>query len=118
MADGSTSDRLSFAMSNVPPSRSGKGRSSVFGDMGAMMWALGAPGFSSANGQNLNEWYYMQAIRQGRDPSTVLPFLKGGSGSGAASSTKNPIAGMPQWYQDWYNAKGKFGGVPPVQGLL
>lgn len=26
--------------------------------------------------------------------------------------------GFPQWYIDWYNSQGVYGGVPPVQGLL
>ena len=42
-----------------------------------------------------------------------------GAGDGAGNENGTPNFGnIPQWWQDWYNASGKYGGVPPVQGLL
>ena len=38
----------------------------------------------------------------------------GGTGTGSGAGT----GGLPQWWLDWYQAQGKHGGVPPVQGLL
>lgn len=28
------------------------------------------------------------------------------------------VGGFPQWYIDWFNSQGKYGGVPQVSGLL
>ncbi|MFM2004817.1 MAG: hypothetical protein RLZZ09_472 [Pseudomonadota bacterium] len=39
----------------------------------------------------------------------------GGTGTGDGSAS---FGNIPKWWQDWYNASGKYGGVPPVQGLL
>jgi hypothetical protein len=36
------------------------------------------------------------------------------SGGGRAAA-KGP---MPDWWMDWYNTQGKFGGVPPAPGAL
>lgn len=44
-----------------------------------------------------------------------------GSGSGSGTGTVFPntgTAGLPAWWVEWYNKEGKFGGTPPVQGLL
>lgn len=103
--------RLQYALKNAPGGKNG------LSPLHAFMWAFGAP--VQVGGQNLDELFYMNAVRQGQNPSSAMPWLNGGDSSGGASTAaKNPIAGMPQWYQDWYNSQGKFGGVPPVQGLL
>lgn len=109
MAEFDTGQRLEFAFKNAP--RSSRGG---FGMLGPAMWAMGVP-FA---GQGLNAHYFMQAIRNGQDPSQFMPWLNGNSNSEGGDSATNPIAGMPQWYQDWYNTQGKHGGVPPVEGLL
>ena len=103
--------RFQYALQNAPRGKNG------LSPLQAFMWAFGAP--VQVGGQNLDELFYMNAVRQGQNPFSAMPWLDGGNNSGEASSAAtSPIAGMPQFYQDWYNTKGKYGGVPPVQGLL
>lgn len=37
----------------------------------------------------------------------------GTGGSGGNSGQSPDLKGMPQWWIDWYNSQGKYGGVPP-----
>ena len=39
----------------------------------------------------------------------------GGMGSGGGESRSGSgSSALPAWWMDWYNSKGKFGGVPPM----
>ena len=51
----------------------------------------------------------------GPSQAAALPMMGGG---GKKPEDKDPLAGYPQWYKDWWHAQGQYGGVPPVQGIL
>lgn len=40
----------------------------------------------------------------------------GGTGTGGTGTAN--FGNLPPWWVQWYNEQGKYGGVPPVQGLL
>jgi hypothetical protein len=91
-----------------------------------IMYSLGMPGMSSIYADQ-----FMRNLRAGRPGYAGFPdwFTSqlGGGGSGTGGNGGGSSSGgggsanfgnIPQWWRDWYNAQGKHGGVPPVQGLL
>ena len=100
------------------------------GGMGGMAAMMGVP-FQQKTG---NQWMTFDPRSQSAYASGTTPTRGGG---GAASTSSNPttggdgpavdpaalgklgkVGGFPQWYIDWFNAQGKYGGVPQVSGLL
>lgn len=117
------SDRMQWVFDNAPKSAK-QGR---YAPLQLALMALGATNspFQSLFGGSLYNDFYNQAISRGQNPYETLPWLNGswgGSGAppggNATGGSSNPIGGMPQWYQDWYNSQGKTGGAPRVAGLL
>lgn len=117
MAEGNDLiERVKYAFENAP--REG----GAYGGMRSVLWAMGLP-TGVIGGPNLNEHFYMQAIRRGQNPYETLPWLNGGAKPGAGAGPTpdaSPVEanGLPKYYADWFRTRGKYGGVPPVQGLL
>jgi hypothetical protein len=89
-------------MSNLVYSLGWPGHSSIFSDMFQRNLMMGKPGYTG----------FPDRFQNGGGGT-------GGDGDGGGGGTNTPNFGkIPQWWIDWYNAKGKYGGVPPVQGLL
>lgn len=107
-------------MSNFFP----QGLSTFKGPNGALaniFYSFGMPVRTSGGTRSIYEDIFMRNLRAGRNPFEGLPDdMGGGSGSGGNSggSGSQNFGSIPQWWQDWYDAQGKHGGVPPVQGLL
>lgn len=111
MADSDRQSRLQYAFDNLPNSMT----SGFMGFAKPLLWAMGAP----TGGPDLNEYFYMQAIRRGQNPTEVLPWLNGSASQSKPKPGQDPnTKGLPPWYVDWMRTKGIYGGVPPVQGLL
>jgi hypothetical protein len=98
------------------------------GDLANVFYSLGVPVRTRGGTRSIYEDIFMRNLRAGRNPFEGLPDGmsggsggsgggSGGGGSGGGSGSQN-FGSIPQWWQDWYNAQGKHGGVPPVQGLL
>ena len=79
--------------------------------------------------QSIYQDTFMRNLRQGRPGYAGFPewFTSqpgggtgtgGGSGNGSGGSGSPDLSGLPAWWREWYNTSGKYGGVPPVQGLL
>lgn len=90
--------------------------------MTQIMYAIGMPVYSRANGgsRSIYEDMYMAAIRQGQDPYASLPWLNGSRKDAEKAPDTSPVEknGLPKYYADWFRERGKYGGVPPVPGLL
>ena len=71
-------------------------------------------------GGGLPAKFFNQAVSRGQNPMEVLPWMNGsrGGAGGTKPNAKDPLAGMPEWYREWYRTQGQYGGVPPVAGLL
>ena len=93
------------------------------GALANVFYSLGGPVMTPGGTRSIYEDIFLRNLRAGRNPFEGLPdSMSGGSGSGGNSggggSGSPNFGSIPQWWQDWYNASGKHGGVPPVQGLL
>jgi len=94
------------------------------GGLANVFYALGVPVRTQNGTRSVYEDIFMRNLRAGRNPFTGLPSDMGGApGSGSGGSTGGGsgtpnFGNLPAWWVDWYNAQGKHGGVPPVQGLL
>jgi hypothetical protein len=107
------------------------------GGMGGMAAMMGIP-FQQKTG---NQWMTIDPRSQSIYPSgtTPPPANRGGGpladsdgtgdgdpATGGDEAAVDPaklgkmgkVGGFPQWYIDWFNAQGKYGGVPQVSGLL
>ena len=99
------------------------------GGMGGMAAMMGVP-FQQKTG---NQWMTFDPRSQSAYASgTTPPPMRapatdpnapttGGDGPAvdpAALGKLGKVGGFPQWYIDWFNAQGKYGGVPQVSGLL
>jgi hypothetical protein len=85
-----------------------------------LFYSMGMPGvFTKGPGGMQKRSVYQdmmnQNLMEGRMPFTGFPEGWGeGSGSassGSSANKKNPLSGMPDWYQTWYNTYGKTGGL-------
>lgn len=110
------------------------------GPMGAMMGFMGLPYLSRGGGSDSAPHGSGPAPFQKMWPGGTDPNMGGGgSGNGqdptlggndpttggngpavdpAKLGALGKVNGFPQWYIDWYNSQGKYGGVPQVSGLL
>ena len=72
-----------------------------------VLYSMGVPVWSRDSGMDgyftINDW---------------MNRNKAGAAAPAASEPPDPRALLPQYYRDWYDQSGKFGGIPLVQGLL
>lgn len=98
------------------------------GGMGAQMGMMGLPFFSRSGGAA--PWLRYDT----RTQSVYGPGGVGGGGGGTTppNDPNNPsdpndpgFPGdkykknlIPDWWRQWYNEQGRYGGLPPVQGLL
>jgi hypothetical protein len=87
-------------------------------DLANVFYAFGIPVQTSRGTRSIYEDTFMRNLRAGRNPLTGLPGGGSGGGSGGGGSGTPNFGNLPAWWVDWYNAQGKHGGVPPVQGLL
>lgn len=102
--------------------RPGSNKNSELSLMGDMFYSAGIPGLSSLYADQ-----FMRNLQRGRPGYAGFPdwFTSqpggggtgGGSGGGSGGDTQN-FGNLPTWWRDWYNASGKYGGVPPVEGLI
>lgn len=86
----------------------------IFYGMGFPIFSRAAGGYTSIYRDRFND-----NLTHGRDPFAGFPerFRSSGAGGSGDGSQNNPIRNMPQWWQDWYNSQGRYGG-PQVEGLL
>lgn len=110
-----TADRMQWVFDNAPKSV----LKSPFGFLQLGMLGMGLP--ADLIGGNLYSQFFNQAVSRGQNPMEVLPWMNGswgGAGGGTKPNSKDPLAGMPEWYREWYRTQGQYGGVPRVAGLL
>ena len=91
-------------------------------DIFSLMSAFyGVPYYSAKDGgmTSANEQIFNANVRAGRDPSTNMPYSDPSTVTTTTPTTHaTDQNAMPQWYADWYNSQGKYGGIPSVPGLL
>ena len=107
-------DRMQWLFDNAPRSV----KDSPFGGMQLALLGMGLP--AGMIGGDLYGQFFNQAVSRGQNPMEVLPWMNGsrGGAGGTKPNAKDPLAGMPEWYREWYRTQGQYGGVPPVAGLL
>jgi hypothetical protein len=86
------------------------GTSSIYQDMFMRNLAMGKGGYAG-----FPDWFMAQ---DGTGGTGGTGGGTGGTGGGTGGNNTQNFGNIPKWWQDWYNASGKYGGVPPVQGLL
>lgn len=111
MPDTLPKELFPFGMQKVPGSRPGS--------MLDLFYSMGMPGVWTKNGgyRSIYQDMMNQNLMKGQAPFTGFPAGWGqGSGSSASSAESadkkdDPLAGMPEWYVNWYNTRGKTGGI-------
>jgi hypothetical protein len=112
---------MNRAMAGMYANRNARGGGMLGGIMG---WA-GLPGVR----RNAYNFYGNGGMGGGFSFGAAGNGGGGGGGDGGNDPSTDPndpaalgklgkVGGFPQWYIDWFNSQGKYGGVPPVQGLL
>ena len=105
-----TSNLLPFGLQSF----SSGGRPDLMTDL---LYSMGQSVFNRDGWQSIYQGMMNKNLQAGLPAFTGFPagWGDGSGGNGTATETdpkkKNPLKGMPQWYQNWYNTQGLTGGL-------